>query len=257
MLRLSKWYLDCVTDAGDAAILYWASLGLGGWHVRYGATLLSTPENSTASRYTLQPGPVPAISGGRLDWHCPTLDSGGTWTFGEAALERTLLDGPLGSIRWHCASPRAEATVRVGGRTLEGLGYVECLTMTLAPWRLPIARLRWGRFHSREDTIVWIDWGGPLPRSWVFVNGVERVGPVVSATDICFPEADTCLKLEGGRVLRSGRLRQTALRSVRAMTAVLPRWRGAREDKRLSRGTLLGPRSASPGWALHEEVVWP
>jgi len=257
MLCLTKWYLDCVTDAGDAAILYWASLAWGGWHLRYGAALLSTQEDGAATRYTLQPGPAPAMSPTHLEWQCPRLDSAGSWALTEEVLERTLLDVPKGSIRWRCACPRAEATVHVGGYTLRGLGYVECLTMTLAPWRLPIDGLRWGRFHSRDATVVWIDWRGPLPRSWVFVNGVELSRAVVSSAQVDFPGDGTRLSLEQGRVLRSGQLRQTALRSVRAMTALVPKWRHAREEKRLGRGTLLGPRGASPGWALYEQVVWP
>lgn len=29
--RLSKWYLDCVSERGEVLIAYWAELRWGGW----------------------------------------------------------------------------------------------------------------------------------------------------------------------------------------------------------------------------------
>jgi hypothetical protein len=51
------------------------------------------------------------------------------------------------------------------------LNYAEKLEMSVKPWKLPLAELRWGRFLSETDTIVWIDWQGEMPVNWVFYQG--------------------------------------------------------------------------------------
>jgi hypothetical protein len=77
-------------------------------------------------------------------------------------------------IRWHCVCPNADATIRIGDDTVQGLGYAEHLTMTLKPWRLPFDELRWGRFLSAADTLIWIQWRGSMSRTWIWVDGAER-----------------------------------------------------------------------------------
>ncbi len=63
-----------------------------------------------------------------------------------------------GTVEWHCLMPRAR--VRIGKRS--GLRYAEHLNITVAPWKLPIRTLRWGRFATPSDWIVWIDWQGEV-----------------------------------------------------------------------------------------------
>ena len=54
-----------------------------------------------------------------------------------------------------------------------GLGYAERLVLTIPPWKLPIETLRWGRFLSPSDWIVWIDWQGEHPQTIVYRNGAR------------------------------------------------------------------------------------
>jgi hypothetical protein len=257
MFQLSKWYLDCVTDTGDAVILYWASIRWGPLRLHYGATLQNPASGEPTHRYTLRPGSEPAVVHGEVQWACPRLGFSGTWSARSAGIERTLLDGPQGMIHWHCVSPRAAATVRIGDDMVQGQAYVEHLTMTLKPWRLPFDELQWGRFLSPADTLIWIQWRGSMPRTWVWLNGAERRRAGVTEDRVELPEDGVVLDLRGGRVLRSGRLASTALRSIRAFTALIPRWRTAHETKWLTRGTLSRHDETSAGWAVHEVVRWP
>jgi hypothetical protein len=160
-------------------------------------------------------------------------------------------------IHWHCVAPRADATVRIGGDVVQGQAYAEHLTMTLKPWRLPFDELWWGRFLSPTDTLIWIQWRGATPGTWVWVNGAERRRAGVTEDRVELPEDGVVLDLRGGRVLRSGRLVTTALRSIRAFAALIPNWRTAHETKWLTRGTLSGQDTTSTGWAVHEVVRWP
>jgi hypothetical protein len=245
MFRLSKWYLDCVADNGDAAVLYWASLRWGLLRLHYGGMLLGLRDGDSIHRYTLRPGPSPKwIGDGELHWSSERLRANGTWKRRADGIERTLLDGPRGSIHWNCVCPCADATVRIGDRTVTGLGYAEHLTMTVKPWQLPF-------------NLIWIAWHGTSPATWVFLNGEEQWRTEITASSVHVSDGDVTLRLDERRVLRSGRLATTALRSLRAAALLIPRWRVAHEAKWVSRATLTGGNGSPPGWALHEVVRWP
>ena len=257
MFRLSKWYLDCVTEGGDAALLYWAWMRWGPLQLRYGSALLMPRDAAPTDRHTLRPdGPPSTDADGAVAWECRRLGVRGSWIGRTAGVERTLLEQADGEIRWHCVSPRAEATVHVGGRTLGGLGYVEHLSMTLPPWRLPFEALHWGRYVSSADAVVWIRWEGDVPRTWAFESGVERYPARIMEHRVELPGRRQVLTFEDGRVLRTGRLSTTALRSLRVLAWLLPRWRWAHETKWLARATLDGPETRSAGWVVHEAVRW-
>jgi hypothetical protein len=254
---LQKWYLDCVTDEGEAAVFYWAVLRWGVFRLRYGAVLRRSQTGRTAESYTLRPGSAPVVSGGdELQWACPALGVEGSWSPREAGFERTLLDTEAGQIHWRCISPVADAEVNIDNRTLYGMGYAEQLTMTLKPWHLPIQQLRWGRFHSTSNAMVWIEWRGSAERSWVFVNGEELSRATTNSGGVDSPDNGVHLSIDAGSTLRAGKLVNTALRSVRGLVFLMPHWRLARETKWLARGSLRSPAGVSAGWVVHEEVRW-
>jgi hypothetical protein len=128
--------------------------------------------------------------------------------------------------------------------------------MTLKPWRLPFNELWWGRFISPSHVLVWIDWRGSVDRTWVFANDIERRRATIGQNSVELPDDGLVLAIDGGRVLRSGSLAKTALHSLRAVVALLPRWRTAHETKWLSRGTFTDPNVTSAGWVIHEVVRW-
>ncbi|MHC4769617.1 MAG: hypothetical protein ACYTEI_13025 [Planctomycetota bacterium] len=258
MFHLSKWYLDCVADNGDAAVLYRASLRWGLLRLHYGASLLGRRDADPIHRYTLRPGSSPKWLGdGELHWTSERLQAEGIWSRRAAGIERTLLDGPRGDIRWNCVCPRADAWIRIGDCSVKGRGYAEHLGMTVRPWRLPFNELHWGRFHSAADTLVWIAWRGASSARWAFLNGEERRSAKVTASAVSLHQDDVTLRFEEGRVLRSGRLAKTALRSLRGIAHLVPRWRAAQEEKRVSQATLTRGPGSLTGWAVHEVVRWP
>jgi hypothetical protein len=257
MFRLSKWYLDCVTEAGDAVLLHWARMRWGVLHVRYGAALVTPCADGSTDRYTLLPdGPPIAGADGSVRWECGALEVRGAWVGRTAGVERMLCEQADGEIRWNCIAPRAEATVHVGGRTLRGLGYVEHLSMSVKPWRLPFNGLQWGRYVSPADAVAWIRWEGDMPRTWAFEDGVDRLPARITEHRVELPAVGRVLSFEDGRVLRTGRLSTTALRSLRVLAWLVPGWRTAHETKWLARGTLVGPETRSAGWVVHEAVRW-
>lgn len=252
MFKLDKWYLDCVTATGNVFVGHWAALRVGLVPLRYAAVLAGTAGDAGRERRTLWPGRPPAPAAGRIAWRCARMGIAGSWTIEEPPLERTLLEGPAGTIGWRCLGPRARVDLTVEGRRFQGAGYVERLTMSVPPWRLPFRSLRWGRFHGAGRTLVWIDWQVGVARRWVFDNGVECPAAEVHAAGLTLP-GGVRLDLAAGTPLRAGALRDTALRPVRALAA---RWREAHEVRWLARAQLITPAGTIAGWALHEEVTW-
>lgn len=204
---------------------YRAELRWGGVRVHYTSLL---PGGATSLRST----PEPEASGNTVTWHVPRFGLEARWE---------SLDPPFRTelgrhVDWHCLAPRARADVRIGTRSISGLGYVEHLTLTVPPWRLPIQELRWGRLLDGSSSVVWIDWCGPEPHKVTLRNGA----PGDAEMPVLTP----------GRVLRDGALGSTILQRIPALARTLPgRVLAIHETKWLTR--------SGDGWAIHEVVRWP
>lgn len=123
---MRKWYLDCVTAEGESVVLYQAQLRWGALAIRYASAL----GGGTTLRATAEP----SVDGDTVAWSAPRLGVEGTWRALAPARRETLFPG----VEWRCVQPRARVSLLFDGRRLSGLGYVEMLTLTVPPWRLPI-----------------------------------------------------------------------------------------------------------------------
>ena len=255
---LSKWYLDCVSDEGSAFIGYAASLRWRGLSLNYSSVLRRRPGEGVKTETTLQEFSAPEVAGPSLRWSSARLGVAGTWEAAAPSFKRTLLESNDGSIEWNCLHPRARSEISFGERRrMEGLGYAEHLTMTIPPWRLPFEELRWGRFLSDGDALVWVNWRGAQTLNLSFHNGVCVEDALVTESEVAAGE--TRLTLGENTLLREGALVETALAAIPGVRSLFPfRMLRTRECKWLSRGLLNGP-GAEPrtGWAIHEVVRWP
>lgn len=251
-LSLRKWYLDLVEEDGSAMVLYHADVRLGSARIGYGARLTSRPGAPTRTRSVWRRIHEPRQSGNRVEWDARQLGVVGRWEGVDPSVERALLDGPDGAVRWSCVMPRARVVVEIQGRERRGWGYVEVLELTVPPWRLPIDELRWGRFAGANASVVWIEWRGARPLTLVAVNGRERPGGVVGDGQVAW--AGGALWLKPGRTLRHGRLGSTVLGGSIAR-AIAPRAvRGMEEHKQVSRAIFEDGGVRGEGWVIHETV---
>lgn len=258
MFSLSKWYLDCVTDIGDTSIVYTGEVVWGALRLHY-TSLLENEGLRTRERHSLRKQPPPQIKNGCVYWEAHALKAGGEWRVDSAqsrqiGIEKSIFHSPQGSIEWHCLAPHAIACV--GKRS--GLGYAEHLEMTIPPWKLPIQRLRWGRFISDSYWMVWIDWQGENSRRIVYANGQELHAPVVEDGQIELANGAR-LTMDRSLVLRDGPLGTTALGHIPGIRQTFPvRLLQVRECKWRSLGRLEWPgEPATQGWIIHERVEWP
>jgi hypothetical protein len=250
---LVKWYLDCVTASGEAAILYSARVRWRAIRLSYSSLLLADSTAARASSSMRSASVMPGRQSIAVD--VPALGLKGRWTAAAASFEQTVYENASGSVLWNCLQPAATVRLSVGGRELAGLGYAECLTLTLPPWELPMRHLKWGRFVSEKDALVWIDWQGPHSTSLVVHNGSKLVNPSISDTEIS--SGGMTLQMQEPISLRSGRVGKTILPGAPALATVFPKSLFNIEEKKWrSRGILETKNHQSRGWVIHEAVDW-
>ncbi len=148
--------------------------------------------------------------------------------------------------------------MQIGKQKIKGIGYVERIEMTVAPWKLPIRELRWGRFHSPGHAIVWIDWRGAEPKTFLFHNGEPVAGGIITDHEILLHDEKAALTLGNNLVLRDGPIVSTALSMIPGIEMILPKkFFSANECKWRSEGCLK--KAGSPpvsGNAIHELVTF-
>lgn len=254
---LSKWYLDLVTIEGRALVVYWGEIAWRRAKLRLESVVDALPDRPavTRSRVTRNAGPREGEDG-CVVFSSPGLGLEARWQPLAAPIARRLFAGPHGALNWDCRAPLARVTAALGrGASLSGLGYAERLTLTLAPWELPIEQLHWGRFGAPSRSVVWIQWSGKSPLTLVFLDGLEIAGAVVRDDGVEMRPAAR-LSLEGGREIRAGKPVAGLVARLPGLRAAVPRrLRGVEEVKWVSRGTLWGPgTSCVEGWAIHEIV---
>jgi len=149
--------------------------------------------------------------------------------------------------------------VEIGGASpLTGLGYAEQLFISQQQWRMPFSELRWGRFLSPEDVLIWIEWRGATSAQWIFYNGVEISGAAICSERIELPGAAGLLEMHDLSVLRTGSLEEAVFPKRPLARRLLPRsLRDCQETKWLARGTLTRDGRRSTGWVIQELVRWP
>ena len=250
---LVKWYMDCVTDRGDAAILYCADFRWRGIRAAYSSVLtvneLSAESHSSMTRYRL------SSKGDQILVEFPRLGVSGKWEAAAAPYQRVVYESASGNVMWNCLQPRSSVYLCVGEREWTGLGYAECLTLTLPPWQLPMRQLRWGRFVSQQDSLAWVDWQGPYSTSFAVSNSLPC--ETLSVTDSEVVLRDVSLRMEESLPLRAGRLGSTILPGAPALAKLLPRSLfNIEEQKWRSRGILNAHGRSSNGWVIHEVVHW-
>jgi len=252
---LVKWYMDCVTGAGEAAIVYCADLHWRGLHATMGSVLESVAGAAPRTRTSL--GRFRVLHGGRdeITVEHRRLKVSGTWQAMCSPVQRTVYEERAGSIVWNCVQPGSRVRMSIGERELAGLGYAECLTVTLPSWRLPIRCLRWGRFVSAEHALAWVDWQGPYSTRFAVLDGQEC--RLVSASESEVVTGEASLRIEAGDSLRAGPLNATILSGAPGLKRLFPASLfNIRERKWKSRGTLAHSGRTSPGWVIHEVVEW-
>jgi len=254
---LSKWYLDCVTEDGETFIGYSARLL---WHnvsLQFSSLFTHTTQSGPRTRSTLLAARPPQNHAGTIQWEVPRIGVSGSWEALCVPVERTLYEDTAGTILWSCYQPASRAEITLDGdRRLRGDGYAECIEMTVEPWILGMDELRWGRFVSGSESVVWIDLRGSTAIREVFHNSAKIPGCTVTDSELSFGGGTSRLTLGDTVALRDERLVSGALSMIPGLGSFVPEGvLNARETKWRSRGKLeRTDRPELAGWVIHELV---
>jgi len=255
--QLSKWYLDCVADNGDTFIGYSAMLHIKGIAINFTSILSHSDKSGTLTEISLRKSSFPQIKDETIHWSFPPLKIKATWHTLAQPIHQQLYETSEGSIQWSCLQPNSDADVYFGkGGHVRGKGYVEKIEMTIKPWQLPIDELRWGRFLSNTDAVVWIDWVGEAKQSLLFHNGVQMNNCSITDNEIKINRNEKVIALTEKTILREGRLISTILSKIPGIEKIVPlKILQTHECKWCSRGILKKKDfSSTTGWAIHEVV---
>lgn len=245
----TKWYLDGITPAGDTWIGYWTRLAWRGLAVAWHSVARSRSTPALHESSSLAAVDPPVWRAGHLVWQAPALGVTLEYQPTARSFARTLFRGPGGSVEWHCEVPAAHATCHLTTLPpLEGVGYAERIHFTIPPWRLPLRELRWGRWIAEDAaaSLIWIDWLGQEPRTWVVLNGTDLPASRVSDDAVVGRGAELVM---ADRHLIRTRALADLVHGIPALTPLLPkkflhlretRWQGRGELRRAGHAPLRG-----------------
>lgn len=254
---LDKWYLDIVEEKGNVLILYAAILKWHGFSIPYKRVLhynnIQVAEKSEFSSLQL-----PEINGKVISWEDSGLNIYGSWSQMTAGISQQLMHTDEGELRWNCF-PINDAHVIWKGMPILGKGYADQILMTIAPWKLGLRSLIWGRFISDQHFLIWIQIDLENTRSkWIWYNGQAMEDPLIEENIISVPEKGLKLFISDDVPLTKGRIIQQVMKGILSFIPFLSfpkKFLSSKELKSRARGELItNGNMIFNGWVIHERI---
>jgi hypothetical protein len=164
---LNKWFLDFIGNNGETMIFYSAKLSWKGFSVHYASWIDYHPESGIKVKSHFLNVQAPEIKGKLITWHDDKFKISGSWETMDEPLHARIFDSDDGYLDWNCFQPASLVQLKINDKIICGNGYVEQLVLTTPPWHIPMNDLRWGRFHSLHDTMVWIELRKENKQHWL------------------------------------------------------------------------------------------
>lgn len=258
--HLSKWFLDFVGESGETMIFYAAKLTWHGFSTSYTSWLHYEKTVGVRVKSRLSNVQIPQINENLISWKDAKFGVSGTWESLGEPIQTRLFDSEDGYLDWKCYQPASKVRLKINDRTLDGEGYAEQLILTAPPWKIPMDELRWGRFGSGENNLVWIELREKVKHQWLWLNGDKIENGIIEDDHLLVPEKDLVLYLDRAVVLESEKkifsVVEMLIRYIPGFNKVMPlNFLMADETKWLSNGRLQQQSSTiSSGTSIHEFV---
>ncbi len=201
--HLNKWFLDFVGNNGEIMIFYAAKLTWHGLVVPYSSFLYYDSCDGVRQKSRFRNIQMPERRENLITWSDSKFEVEGSWESLGKPLQARLFDSEEGFLDWNCFQPASKVRLKVNDRIFEGRGYVEQLILTSPPWNIPMNELRWGRFGSSENQLVWIELREDSRQQWLWWNGIKIQECTIEDDYIFMTEKDCTLKLDRGVLLES------------------------------------------------------
>ena len=255
--KFEKFYLDCIDDMGNCFIVYWAKVEFSLARIVYSGLIFCGKEGFTIEKSSFRKIPKPVINKTinlnhkylKIDVSLKGID--------DPITSPLYKDGDNNELIWNCHHPKGFAEVMYNGSLYKGYGYAEMLFSFIKPWNLPISELRWGRFLSDSDTLIWISWKGSYTLNKIFLNSFEYNDAIFEKDIIIFGKGTYHLKFSEIQVIRKGKISKIFSKMAHLKIFFNRRILNTLEIKFKAK-TILNKNSLllSNGWSLFEIVTW-
>ncbi len=251
--HISKWYLDVCDADGNAFIGYAVKVAWRKITVAYRGYILLDSHGNNITMGKVGDACFPTKDENSLEWITP--EANGTWNGLLHPIEETVSLPDNHNFHWICSQPLSQVKVSVHDKlVIEGNGYAERIELALAPWKLPISRLYWGRFTSERDSVVWIHWQGEMPLTIVYANGKRFSEISIDENGMRFPGG--AVEFHNQKRIRAGKLSETVLKSFAFLKKIFPvKALGIEENKWTCSATFTAIDGKKiSGYCIHEIV---
>ncbi len=254
---LKKLYFDCIDEEGNCFIVYWAVLKFSLLKINYSGVLFSNARNECIERSSLRKMPEPAVNR-KIHFNQPSLQITGEWSNTDTPIVKLLYKDQYGKeLFWNCHHPKAYAKIEFNHQIFQGFGYAETLSLPIKPWKLPIDELRWGRFLSKEITIIWINWKGKYPVNELIYNGISFKDAVFEKNKITFDRGRANLSFQEISIVRKGKLSGLLVKMPWLKMIFNNKILNTQENKYKSPSIFTrDSKELARGWSLYEVVTW-
>lgn len=258
--HLSKWFLDFTGESGEAMIFYSAKLTWHKWSASYTSWLNYNPGSKVEVKSRFTKVNLPQLRGTQIAWSDSTFGISGIWTSAAPMIEARIYNSEEGFLDWKCYQPASKVRLQLKGHILEGSGYAEQLILTVPPWKIPMDQLRWGRFVSNDNNLVWIELRKESRYKWLWLNSEMISDCTIEDDRVLIPERNLVLLLDRGVTLESEKKISSVvgkvMRYIPGFNKAMPiGFLMADEIKWLSRGELQdNSKTIVSGKAIHELV---
>jgi len=256
---VEKWFLDCISHTGETMIFYVANLRWHRWEVPYTSWLWYDPGSGTKRRSRFHHVHLPDQEGNIINWVDPRFGIRGRWESRADILTARLFESSEGYLDWNCYQPISKVRLKAGDRQLECTGYAEQLILSIAPWKIPMEELRWGRYGHQKDYMVWIDIRGERNQTWLWYNGEKIDHVAITDNLIQLPSRNLILTMKNPIPLEAEKKIfkiATKLTHLPGLRHSMPlHFLMADGAKWRSRGLLhQGNQLLNSGWIIHEYI---
>lgn len=159
-------------------------------------------------------------------------------------------------VNWNCFQAISETEIISDNKLYKGLGYAEILEMNVKPWKLPINILKWGRFVSKEHSLIWIVWKGSHPISNFWLDGELIEFDNINQKGIKFKVENIELKFIDTFNIRDGKVVNLLPKASKLLNSIGNKIINLHETKYLSKSILSLNNQEFEGWSIYEEVLW-
>ncbi|MCU0421382.1 MAG: hypothetical protein MUC81_01130 [Bacteroidia bacterium] len=214
-----KYYADLQTDNNEHLIVYVAKIKWGIIQFTYsGYCLKSNLGVYTEVNRFNKPLSLKKESNFKISFD----ELQGSWNPLDKPIDpQELYRDGANLVSWDCFAPLCDAEVIIEGKTYKGLGYAEVLETTIAPWKLPIKELYWGRAINSHNHLVWIVWKGKHPIHKAWLNGKEQQVSSIELNDLFLADGTSC-SLQKATPLRRGEVGKTIFKTLSILKYLFP-----------------------------------